>query len=604
MPGDREAASPASEVKGSMSEHHKDWVIRIGGEGGEGVISLGDMVAKAAARAGLELFTFRTYPAEIKGGHAWFQLRVGPDPILSQGDFIDILVAFNQEGYVTHRKTLAPDGLLVYDKGIAIDPADQKFKLCEVPMTEIAVQKIGNVLTKNIVALGAISELLAIPRDILKGMIQSRFGKKGGAILEKNYQALEAGAEWSRSNFADAARYHLPSVPNRPPRYVISGNQALAFGALTAGCRLYAGYPITPASDILEWLARELPKVGGIVIQTEDEMAALATVIGSSYSGKKSMTASSGPGISLMVELMGLASMAEIPAVIVDAQRAGPSTGMPTKVEQSDLNLAVFGAHGEAPRIVLAPTSVEDCFYRIIDAFNLSETYQTPVLFLTDQALAQRTETMAVPDFAKIEVRERAHPTVVDLQHYRRYQLTDSGVAPMATPGTAGVTFMTTGIEHDESGSPIYTPKAHEEMSAKRHRKILGASRLPGLVRRWGAPDAEIGILGWGSTEGAAREAIELLGREGLKVAALYPRILNPLPEPEIREFVRPLKSLIVPELNYSGQLAGLLKMKLGVESVSYTKCQGVPIWAHELVEKIREVSHGERGEKRLRLQK
>jgi 2-oxoglutarate/2-oxoacid ferredoxin oxidoreductase subunit alpha len=567
----------------------KDIVIRIGGEGGEGVISCGELLTTALGRSNYEVFTFRTYPAEIKGGPAMFQVRTSDEPVLSQGNFADILVTFNEEAYQLHGHSIHPSGLLVYDPGHY--KPEGSFEAYGVPLEEITLNVVKSKLGKNVVALGAIARILGLSLDLLDELLKDRFGKKGDVVVGKNKEALRAGYSyvdqhpWKKS---------LPTFPARESSYkrvVMSGNEALSVGAISAGCRYYAGYPITPASDILEFMERDLPKFGGAVVQTEDEIAAIASVVGASYSGKKAMTATAGPGLSLMVEVMGLATMAEIPCVIVDAQRAGPSTGMPTKMEQGDFNLAAFGVHGDAPRIVLAPGDVEECMYYMIHAFNLAEKYQVPVLYLTDQSLAHRTQTFPWPDFKRIPVINRLTPTEEDLKEYKRYKLTPNGVSPMAIPGTEGGCYAATGLEHTERGTPNFTSQAHEQMSAKRALKIKEASKEPGFTTRFGPAKAKIGIIGWGSTQGAIREGMELAAAEGISVTQLQLKMVTPLPEAEVREFVNSVEKVVVAELNYSGQVNTFLRSQLLLPTISFTKATGMPFYADEILEKLREIA-------------
>lgn len=567
----------------------KDLVIRIGGEGGEGVISCGELLTTALGRSNYEVFTFRTYPAEIKGGPAMFQVRTSDQAVLSQGNLADILVTFNEEAYQLHGHSIRPDGLLLYDP--AHYTPQGTFEAYGVPLEEITLNVVKSKLGKNVVALGVIARLLGLSLDLLDQLLKDRFGKKGDVVVQKNKDALRAGY-----NFVDQHPWKksLPSFsPVESPykRLVMSGNEALSVGAIQAGCRYYAGYPITPASDILEFMERDLPKFGGAVVQTEDEIAAIASVVGASYAGKKAMTATSGPGLALMVEIMGLAAMAEIPCVIVDAQRSGPSTGMPTKMEQGDFNLAAFGAHGDAPRIVLAPGDVEECLYYIVHAFNLAEKYQVPVLYLTDQSLAHRTQTFPWPDFKKIPIVNRLTPTEEDLKEYKRYKLTPNGVSPMSIPGTEGGCYAATGLEHSERGTPNFTGQVHEQMSSKRALKIYEASKEPGFTTRFGPAKAKIGIIGWGSTQGAIREGMELAAKEGISVAQLQLKMVHPLPEADVKEFVKSVDKVIVAELNYSGQLNAYIRSQLLLPTISLTKAVGLPFYAEEILEKLREVA-------------
>lgn len=571
----------------------KDIVVRIGGEGGEGVISCGELLTTALGRSNYEVFTFRTYPAEIKGGPAMFQVRSSDEAVLSQGNKADILVTFNEEAFQLHGTTIREGGLLVYDP--AHYQPEGKFEAYGVPLEEMTMNVTKSKMGKNVVALGVIARILGLTETLLDELIKDRFGKKGDVVVGKNKDALRAGMQYVDQHPFKKAIPKFEARPSPYKRIVMSGNEALSLGAISAGCRYYAGYPITPASDILEFMERDLPKFGGAVVQTEDEIAAIASVVGASYTGKKAMTATSGPGLSLMVEIMGLATMAEIPLVVVDAQRAGPSTGMPTKTEQGDFNLANFGAHGDAPRIVMAPGDVEECLYYIIHAFNLAEKYQTPVIYLTDQSLAHRTQTFPWPDFNKIPVVNRLLPTENDLKEYKRFKLTPNGVSPMAVPGMEGGCYAATGLEHTERGSPNFSAQMHITMSAKRAHKIQEAAKEPGFTTRFGPKKAKIGIIGWGSTQGAIKEGMDLANAEGLSVAQLQLKMVSPLPENDIREFLNSVEKVVVAELNYGGQVNNVIRSKFLIPTISYTKCEGLPFYAEEILEKLRAVAGGEK---------
>jgi 2-oxoglutarate ferredoxin oxidoreductase subunit alpha len=308
-----------------------DLVIRIAGESGEGVVSTGDLVTQAAARAGFEVLTFKTFPAEIKGGHVIFQLRLSDEPLTAPGDTIDILLAFNQEAYDTSYGLLRDNGLLIYDSGAFNPPADERCRHKAVPLTEIAKTQLKFELGKNVVAVGVVAAMFGLDLGVIQRLLQDRFGRKGEEILNKNLRALQAGIDYVETHIEDRREFRLEAGAQVPGAIVVSGNQALSLGAMAAGLDCFFGYPITPASEVMEFLAAELPKTGGLALQAEDEMSAMGMVLGASYAGKKAMTASAGPGISLMTEMLGLAAMAELPCVIVDVQRAGPSTGMPTK---------------------------------------------------------------------------------------------------------------------------------------------------------------------------------------------------------------------------------------------------------------------------------
>lgn len=571
-----------------------DYVFRFGGEGGEGVISTGELFTTACARSGLEIYTFRSYPAEIKGGHAMIQVRVAGEILLSRGDQSDVLLAFNQEAYDRHYKQLKDGGVLVYDNTDFLPAEDTRTIKYAVPFTKIAMEEIGVRLTKNMVALGALSQLFGIPQDKFKELIREKFGKKGEAVLIKNFEALDAGARYVREHIERKDSIRV-TPKGKQAKLVLSGNEALSLGAIAAGLRVYAGYPITPASSILEFLAKELPKVGGVVIQTEDEIAALGVVLGASFAGKKAMTATSGPGFSLMVEMLGLAAMAELPAVIVDSQRAGPSTGMPTKSEQADLMMAIHAGHGEAPRVVMGLTSVEDSFYGIIRAFNIAETFQTPVIVLSDQGLSQREASILKPETSDLEIVERRKPTVEDLAHYKRFRMTEDFISPMAVPGMPDGFYSATGIEHTEAGELNYEPDNHNRMMMKRSKKLQGVLNYTWVTRTYGVEHPEIAVIGWGSEEGVIREAVAKAVAEGLKVGALHPKILWPFPAEKINEYLsNGTRYVIVPELNFSGQFAALLKQHLkrrDIDVIPMAKGGGIPWAPGEILEKIKEVA-------------
>ena len=580
-----------------------DLVIRIAGEAGEGVLSTGQLITLAAARAGYGVLTDSVPPAEIKGGHSLFQIRIAPLQVSSRGDIVDILLAFNREGYDRNIRELRDGGMLLYDSGDFEPPANPgSYVQHALPLTDIAKKELQFELGKNVVAVGAISALFGLDPEYIRRLLHQRFARKGEAILEKNYQALDAGIGYVVRNIPERGTLEVKTgTLGETSRIVVSGNQAIAMGSLAAGCRVYAGYPITPATDIMEFLAAELPKVGGSVVQAEDEMSALGMVIGSSYAGKKSMTATSGPGVSLMAELMGLASMSEIPIVVVDAQRTGPSTGMPTRQEQGDLYLAALGGHGEIQRIVLAPVSVSDCFGQAINAFNLSEQFQMPVMLMGDTTLGVRTESIPTPDLSQ-------HPIVNRLgigsngsngsngtsgigpgieSGYKRYQLTDSGISPMAVPGQEGGQYVATGLEHNESGRPRSDANNHRQMTDKRFSKLELARQAAPPAHYYGDQDADVGILCWGSSWGTVIEAIDVAAKKGIRVAAMAPRMVWPLPDGQLLPFIESKRVVLVPEMNYSGQFAQLMRARYLRDLVSVTDYTGGVFTVARLVQEI-----------------
>ncbi|MBO0778847.1 MAG: 2-oxoacid:acceptor oxidoreductase subunit alpha [Ktedonobacteraceae bacterium] len=578
--------------------------IRIGGESGEGTISGGDILALASARCGYHVHTFRTFPAEILGGPCMFQVRISDQPVKSMGDYADVLICLNKEAYDRNIIDLRHGGVLIYDPS-DFTPEAGDYITYGVPFNEIARKEVQLFQTKNMVMLGAISGLFGPPLEALIQVVQSKLSrsrKANATLMEKNMLALDTARNYVTSQLTKQDPYQLGPV-EKANRVVLNGNQAVVAGALAARCRYFAGYPITPASDIMEAMAKELPQVGGTFLQAEDEMAALASVLGASYGGKRAMTATSGPGFSLMTELIGLSSMAELPAVIVDAQRAGPSTGMPTKMEQSDLSFALHAGHGDTPRMIIAPANVADCYTLMVQAFNMAERYQMPVIFLTDQSLTARVESVDANVFKPLELYERvqhdaSNGASADGQEelvgagasYSRYAYTQSGISPISTPGSGAPPYVATGLEHDEHGHPDYEPEDHTAMMEKRFRKLdTAAEELP-QPQRYGDEDATVGIIGWGSTEGAIQEAVDRARAKGYKVASLHPRILSPLPDRTISDFIHSVERVIVPECNYSGQLANLLGSRYGLQAIRVNKFGGIPFTAGEILRAIEEV--------------
>ena len=549
-----------------MTESEQTVVVRVGGEAGEGTITLGDLFTRIAARVGLEVYTFRTYPSEIKGGQVLVQARLGVERVLSEGDEADVMVAMNEQGWTGSREDLRLQGVLIYDPAAVKDPATPGRDSYEIPAGEIA-KSFDWLRGKNLVMVGALTWFFRLGLAAARDVVRERMARHAD-VLPQNLQALEEGYAYAREHYPDPFPYTL-SLPETPAeQLLLSGAEALALGALEAGCRFYAGYPITPATGIMEAMAKYLPAFGGTLVQAEDEIAAISMIIGGSFGGLRSMTATSGPGLSLMVESLGLASIAEIPIVVVNVQRGGPSTGLPTKTSQGDLFLSLYGGHGDAPRFVLAPDSVKDCYYQMINAFSLAEYFQTPVIVLSDQAMASRLETIPYPESicgVWSECLERRLPTEEELAgDYRRYRDSENGISPMAIPGMKGGMYLAESLEHNAYGYPSQAPDNHEYMMRKRAKKVEAARKRlvnwKSSARRWGVEGAKFGIMGWGSTRGAVREAMELLKAKGFEIEALYPHTLLPMPDQAVLEFIYGKKSILVPEVNFSSQFARMVE--------------------------------------------
>ncbi len=571
-----------------------DLVIRIGGESGDGYVSTGDILGRIAASSGYDVYTFRTFPAEILGGHVMFQLRIDVEKVTSRGDMLDVLVATNQEGYEKHHKDLHETGLIVYDSNSAEIPAENTREKLGIPVVDIA-RKLKYPRGKNAVLLGAVVQLIGLEVEEAETMIMRRWGRKSAAIGEQNIAAMRAGMAYAAENWPTERQFRLEKPHDtESERLVIDGNQAISMGALAAGCRFYAGYPITPASSVMEFMAKELPKFGGVMIQAEDEIAAINMVVGGSFAGKRSMTATSGPGVALMSETLGMASMAEIPLVLVDVQRVGPSTGMPTKTDQGDLNLAIYGMAGEGPKVVLAADNVEDCFYVMSAAFNAAERFQLPVLVLSDQDLSNRIQTVPLFDMSRMQQIPRVLPEIKEGEKYLRYTVTENGISPMSIPGMPGGNYTAESLEHKPMGAPSHEPDNRITQMNKRFRKMETVAKEMAdwnLFKYHGERKPNIAILGWGTSEGAVTEAVSRCQAKGISVGAFYTNLLLPLPVDVIAEFVKDAKVVFVPELNYTGQYANWLRSQMGLESVGYYRYDGLPFTAGEIEAEIEKLA-------------
>jgi 2-oxoglutarate ferredoxin oxidoreductase subunit alpha len=579
-----------------------DLIVGIAGAGGDGVVSAGELLVQVGAREGLFGMLVKAFGPQIRGGESSVRVRLSSRPVHSQGDDLDVLIAFNWADYGRFRTELVPDDrtLIFVDEMDKTPPEKiplpERFKagVTRVPFEQLAIDKAGTALAKNIVAVGVLAGALNLPRDAFARAIERKFAKKGETVIGANIAALDAGVEVS------AGRQSPVQVRAGAPEtlMVVSGNEAFAFGALVAGCRFMAGYPITPQSEVMEWLARELPKFGGVMVQPEDELASICMAIGASYAGVKALTASSGPGLALKTEAIGLASMAEVPLVVLNVQRAGPSTGIPTKTEQADLMQGLYGSPGDVSKVVVAPTDVADCFAIAVDAFNIAEQYQVPVIVLSDQGIGHRTDAIRPFDLSTVKTVDRRLATAeelaqVDPRHgFKRYALTPGGVSPMTVPGQARGNFLMSGLEHNELGAPVSGQAAHQQMSEKRYRKLEGlAERYADLLITVGDPHADIGILAWGASKGAVVEAVETLGASGIRVRAVIPRLLMPFPVAQVERALEGLNVLHVFELSYSGQfylyLRSLLRPDLAARLVGHGRAGGAPLGVQEVMKLV-----------------
>jgi 2-oxoglutarate/2-oxoacid ferredoxin oxidoreductase subunit alpha len=550
----------------------RDLVIGMAGSGGDGIVSAGESLIAACATDGYHAVMTKSFGSQIRGGESSCRVRLAIDPVLNPGGALDVAVALNWEDFLKFGAELPVSGntVVIYDSasGVAPDklplPAVSPSEVFAVPIGEMARKAAGTDRAKNTVVLGLLAGWFGIARDgILKGL-KKKLAKKGAELLAANERAFQAGVEFAAAHPLKTPR-SIEAPVRTGPKLLTDGNDICAAAAIFAGCEFFGGYPITPSTEVMQLLSREIWKYGGAVLQAEDEIAGIGSAVGASFAGKKSMTATSGPGMSLKTEVLGLASIAELPLVLVNVQRGGPSTGMPTKSEQSDLFQAVFSAHGDVARPVLAPTSVRDTFEITVEAFNLAETYQTPVVVLSDQEIAQRKEVIEPIDTSRFRRVERTRPQGTELDSYARFRLSETGVSPISHPGLAGGNYVCAGIEHNEKGDPTASGSTHGKMTEKRFRKFEPLRQREDLFRVEGDPQAPLALVSWGSTAGVCREALRLARHQGIPAKLLVPYLLYPIADSVYRKFFDSVKAGFFVEQSYQGQLYRLARMFVDV---------------------------------------
>ena len=585
-------AAPAGQ-----SRSIQDVVIRLAGNSQDGIQTIGGFLARLAGRSDQDVMTYMTIPSTISGGPSIFQVRMGTGDILSAGDQADVLVAFYQHSYEDHIESLRPGGVLLYDNDhVKPNPDDKRFTAVGVPVTSRTIEAVGGAAKdkgKNIFVLGLLARIFQLDVAKLTGLVRERFGGRTEDVVRNALVAFDAGYAYPADNLRDCFfRFEAVQRVSTRPQVTMDGNQALAFGLIAAGVRYGAAYPITPWSTIMEMLRTELPKYGGIFVQAEDELAAVSYALGAAYAGHLAVTGSSGPGLSLKMEALSWAVMAEMPLIVVNVQRGGPSTGLPTSVEQSDLLQGIFGSHGDTPRVVLAPKNVEDCFYIALEAGRLARQYSTPVLILTDQSLATRIEAFDEPDLAGLMV--TAKPDLAergaDFKPYPLDRLTRH--APPGTRIASGKFPNVTGLEHDEDGHPSGNPAMHAKMTARRREKIKALGAELALPEVHGDSEGEVLLVGWGSTWGPVREAVAHLRQSGRKAGQMHLRHLHPLPSGLDGIFAR-YRDVFVVEMNDEGlygfgQLAMLLRARYANPAIrGINKTDGLTFKVSEIVDGV-----------------
>jgi 2-oxoglutarate ferredoxin oxidoreductase subunit alpha len=570
--------------------------VIVAGQGGDGSLTVITMLAELLRTNGLNVYTERDVLSRIRGGHAAATMRASAKNRYCIGSNINLLVALDEEAIQKNARHLDSKSIVVYDDsgGPAPSVLPNEMKVYSAPFNRIAMRTMRRELYKNSIAFGVVGRILGLEDEMLRETFINHFKRMGQVILEYNLEALGLGFHLAdEMDIHEGEGFYKIKQTEPEKRLLITGNESLAFGFMVAGGKFYCGYPITPSSEVLETLQKWLPRMGGVARQTEDELAGINMALGAALTGTRAMVATSGPGLSLMQEGVGQSGSGEIPVVIVDCQRSGPSTGMPTKPEQSDLNIMVFGGHGDFPRIVLAPGHPEDCFYLTVNGTNLADKYQCPVFIAMDQALSQNIATVEpfnLDGAGAIPGKRLKQKDLENMEVYKRYQFTEDNVSPFAAPGTPGGLSLITGNEHNEWGLVSTDPVNRVKMMNKRMGKLEFAKKELPRARHFGDSKADIGVIGIGSLFGVILETMEDLEREGIRIQYLQPRTIWPVLE-EVHEFIDKCKRVYVVELNAQAQLAHIF-IHQGADPqkmVSILKFDGVPFKPAELAKRVLE---------------
>ncbi len=557
-------------VQENYSQMRKlDYSIRIGGEAGQGIQTIGGTLAQVFARTGYHVFTHQDYESRIRGGHNFYQVRLSDEPVMSSRDKIDIIVALDKESIVRYKNERSERGFIIYDSTALKEKFDEPGFL-DIPFDNLAVERGGNKIMANTVAVGAVLGMLGMKLEVLHENFRGTFSKKGEEIITGNINAANAGHEYAAGK-CEGCAFKVTDAhdSSRKGHMLIAGNDAIGLGAIASGVKFYSAYPMTPSTGIMNYIAGKEEEYGIIVEQAEDEIAAINMALGASFAGVRAMTGTSGGGFALMVEGLSLAAITETPIVIALAQRPGPATGLPTRTEQGDLQFALYTAHGEFPRVILAPGTPEQAFYLTNRAFGLAEKYQIPVIILTDQYLADSEWTFTHFDLSRIHYSDQRlrGEAIQKMSGYKRHAFTSTGVTPMAIPGETEYLVVTDSDEHDEEGHLIEDAETRLLMVDKRLFRKLPHIReeiAPPLL--YGNDQPEILLIGWGSTYGLLKEAVDTLLTEK-NIAMLHFSEIYPFPEPEKFDYLEVLKKAhltICIENNATGQFARLVQAETG----------------------------------------
>ena len=557
----------------------QDFVVRFAGEGGQGVVTSAEGLAQAMAQSGYYVQTFSTFPSQIRGGPTWTQTRISTTTVLSSGDDLDVLVAFNEDAYNNHKDDVGDDGVIIYNSGdFSIEDPDNALGM---DFDDLAKQT-GNNRAANFVVMGALAQLVDLPINILEEFNKQKYTRgrpSDQGIIDSNNMALGLGAQEAKTSGFNLGEL-ADSIRPEGDQILVNGNQAVSLGAVAAGLEVFIGYPISPATPILLWMEANLVGEGKFVYQSSSEIESITSLVGAGYAGKKAMTSTAGPGFSLMGEGIGLAWMAEIPCVVVNVQRGGPSTGLPTKTEQSDLLTALYPGHGDLKIPVIAPGTVEECFYAGLMSVNWAERYQGPVVLLSEMALSERNQNIPKPDLSTGLGESRQ--VYEGNNGYLRYDGFE--LSPMPIPGQSG-SYVANGSEHDAMGDTTHLPARHIQMTERRFSKL---DLLKDGSYESQNSDASIALVPWGGTKGPALDAYNQLVADGIDLSWYYTMFIHPMP-PEMIEALQQKDLVIVPELNYMGQYASYLRSE-GINATAITQYTGLPFKVRHLVTEIKKL--------------
>ena len=575
-----------------MANTVTELTVWIGGAAGDGIASAGESFAKACSRSGYHVFAYNSYQSVIRGGHVCMHIRIGTHKVYTQGDDLDYLVALNQDTLQRYGKRVVPGGAVFYNTEKFQAKPEQVGKdvqLVGIPVMEL----VGNQLMQNTALMGALMQVIGLDPAAILELIQERFKKKGDAVIQTNVDAFKKSMEFAKAKFKSGGIAVGRGDGKRRP--LAGGNPMVAFGAVAAGCRFYSAYPMTPASSLLHWLVKYAAKTGLLVKQCEDEISALNMAIGAGHVGVRAMTGTSGGGFALMTEAVGEAAMTETPVVVVEVQRGGPSTGLPTKSEQADLFQLLGASQGDFPRVILAPRTLQECYTNAIDALNLAEKYQCPVLLTSDLYLAERLETFDGVNITNVPIERGPMVSQSNGSTYRRFLDTPTGVSPRALPGTPGTIYTSATDEHDEDGvviSDVFTnPAIRVKMVEKRMRKMEHILKELPAPTVDGPKDAALTLVGWGSTYQVMLEAMEALNKEGCNVNVFCLKVLWPFQASEVRQLLERCKVTMSVEANYTGQIVKLIRMETGVSILHHLrKFDGEPFEPKQVIDQARAI--------------